>query len=143
MPWWLWVLIGFLLFGLETLSAGLHIAFFGVGAIVVGVLVWFGIGGPLWAQLLLFTAISVASLLLFRKPALRLFKLDRSPGEIDTLVGETAITLDAIPGGARGRAELRGTAWSAMNLANEPLQPGDRCVVERVEGLTIYIRPAI
>ncbi|MGH9456138.1 MAG: NfeD family protein [Thermoanaerobaculia bacterium] len=141
MPWWVWVLIGFVLLGIEFSSAGLHIAFFGFGAIAVGVLVWLGIGGPLWVQLLLFTAISLASLLLFRKPLLRVLKLDRGPDRIDTLVGETAVTLDAIPAGARGRAELRGTAWSALNVATEALQPGARCVVERVDGLTIYIRP--
>lgn len=141
MPWWLWILVGFLLFGIEALSTGLHIAFFGFGAIVVGVLVAFGAGGPLWLQLLLFSAISISSLALLRKALLRALRLDRGPDEIDTLVGEPAAAIEAIAPHARGRAELRGTTWSAQNLSDRPLEPGARCVVERVEGLTLFIRP--
>lgn len=142
MAWWLWVLFGFLLLAIESLSAGLHVGFFAAGAMAVGLLVALGLGGPLWVQILLFTLISVASLLLFRKPLLRALKLDRSSEEIDTLVGETAVALDEIGGGALGKAELRGASWNARNTGTEPLRRGDRCVVERVEGLTIHIRPS-
>ncbi|HEY0591981.1 MAG TPA: NfeD family protein, partial [Thermoanaerobaculia bacterium] len=105
MPWWLWILAGFLLFGLEALSTGLHIAFFGFGAIVVGILVGLGLGGPLWVQLLLFSVISVASLGLLRKPLLKAFKLDRGgPDEVDTLVGEAAEASEPIDPHGRGKA---------------------------------------
>jgi hypothetical protein len=141
MPWWLWILAGFLLFGIEALTPSLHIAFFGFGAIVVGVLVAFGIGGPLWVQLLLFSLISVASLALLRKPLLRAFRLDRGPDQLDTLVGEPAEVIDPIAPGARGKAELRGTTWTVQNLSDQTVERGVRCVVERVEGLTLFIRP--
>ncbi|HEY0787483.1 MAG TPA: NfeD family protein [Thermoanaerobaculia bacterium] len=142
MPWWLWILAGFLLFGLEALSTGLHIAFFGFGAIVVGILVGLGLGGPLWVQLLLFSVISVASLGLLRKPLLKAFKLDRGgPDEVDTLVGEAAEASEPIDPHGRGKAELRGTTWTAQNLSDQPLARGARCVVERVEGLTLFIKP--
>lgn len=142
MPWWLWILIGFLLFGIEALSAGMNIAFFGFGAISVGLLVALGLGGPLWMQLLLFSIISVSSLLLLRKPLLRFLKLDRGPDQIDTIVGESAIASEDIGADSLGKAELRGTAWNAHNLTSQPLRRGERCIVERVEGLTIFIRPA-
>lgn len=142
MAWWLWVLFGFLLLGIEAFSAGLHVGFFALGAMAVGLLVALGLGGPLWLQILLFTLISIIGLLLFRKPLLRALKLDRTQEGIDTLVGETAVTLDEIAGGALGKAELRGTSWNARNAGTEPLRRGDRCVVERVEGLTIHIRPS-
>ena len=142
MAWWLWVLFGLVLLAIEAQSAGLHFGFFAAGAMVVGLLVALGIGGPLWLQILLFTLISVASLLFFRKPLQRAFKLDRGSEEIDTLVGETAVALDEIAGGAIGKAELRGTSWNARNAGNQPLRRGDRCTVERVEGLTIHIRPS-
>lgn len=142
MTWWLWVLFGFLLLAIEALSAGLHVGFFAAGAMAVGLLVALGVGGPLWLQILLFTLISVAGLLLFRKRLLRALKLDKSPEAIDTLVGETAVALDEIGGGALGKAELRGTSWNARNAGTEPLRRGERCVVERVEGLTIHIRPS-
>ncbi|HUP65715.1 MAG TPA: NfeD family protein [Thermoanaerobaculia bacterium] len=140
MPWWLWILAGFVLLAIEAVSPGLHIAFFGFGAIAVGLLVALGLGGPLWVQLLLFSAISVASLALLRKPLLKAFKLDGSRAEVDAITGETAVALGEIPPKADGRAELRGAAWRAVNTTDQPLRNGDRCVVERVEGLTLYIR---
>ncbi|HVR44676.1 MAG TPA: NfeD family protein [Thermoanaerobaculia bacterium] len=140
MAWWLWVLFGFLLLGLELVTSGLHIAFFGFGAIAVGALVALGLGGPLWMQLLLFTAISITSLLLFRKPLLRSFRLDATGEKIDTLAGETAVAVEEIAAGAIGKAELRGTAWTARNIGETPLLRGDRCLVEHVQGLTIHIR---
>jgi inner membrane protein len=141
MPWWLWVLIGFLLFGVEVLSPGLHIAFFGFGAVAVGALVAFELGGPLWVQLLLFSVISIASLLLLRRPLLRRLRLDRGPDQMDTLVGEQATPSEEIPAGSFGKAELRGTSWSARNGSAQPIGRGQRCVVESVEGLTLVIKP--
>jgi inner membrane protein len=142
MPWWLWILLGFVLLAMEMLSTGLNIAFFGFGAMVVGALVGFGIGGPLWLQILLFSAISLVSLALLRKPLRRGFGLDRPAVEIDTLVGESAEVTAPIDALGRGKAELRGTTWAAQNVSDAPLERGDRCIVERVEGLTLYIRPA-
>jgi inner membrane protein len=141
MPWWLWILAGLVLFGIEALTPTLHIAFFGLGAIVVGILVGFGVDIPLWAQLLLFSLISVASLGLMRKPLLRRFRLDGRPDAIDTLVGEPADVVEPIAPRGRGKAELRGTTWTAENLSDQTVERGVRCVVERVEGLTLFIRP--
>ena len=142
MPWWLWVIIGFVLFGVEALSPGLHIAFFGLGALAVGGLVAFDLGGPLWVQLLLFSVISVASLLLLRQPLLRRIRLDKGTVPMDTLVGESAIPTEEITAGSVGKAELRGSSWSALNGSAGTLTRGQRCVVDRVDGLTVVIRPA-
>jgi membrane protein implicated in regulation of membrane protease activity len=35
---------------------------------------------------------------------------------------------------------MRGTSWSARNIGEKSLARGERCKVERVEGLTIYVR---
>ncbi|HEY0593484.1 MAG TPA: NfeD family protein, partial [Thermoanaerobaculia bacterium] len=84
----------------------------------------------------------VASLGLLRKPLLKAFKLDRGgPDEVDTLVGEAAEASEPIDPHGRGKAELRGTTWTAQNLSDQPLARGARCVVERVEGLTLFIKP--
>ena len=89
--------------------------FFGIAALTIGALHLFQIAGPVWFQFLLFSVISVASLLLFRNPLIRVLKLDGAPGDVDSMVGETAVPLEDIPPGAVGRAELRGSAWTARN----------------------------
>lgn len=139
MVWWIWVLIGFALLALELSAATLHVGFFAVGAFVVGILVALGIDLPLWAQLLIFTSVSVFSFLFLRPIAVRKLKLDQKK-VVDTLVGEKAIAMDEIPVQGLGKAEMRGTTWSARNIGETVLNRGQRCVVADVEGLVIHVR---
>src|SRR5437879_4111383 len=121
MMWWLWVLVGLGLFLLEmAMPGGFFAVFFGVAALVVGGLTWPGWVGADWLQWLLFSAISVVGLLLFRRPLMRHFKLDRGK-LVDSLVGEVAVVLEEVPPGGVGKAELRGTSWSARSQASAPL----------------------
>ena len=139
MTWWMWVLLGFLLLGIEMASTTLHVAFFGLGAIFVGILVGLGWDSPLWAQLLVFTASALVGLFLIRPPLMRKLRFNE-PKMIDTLVGEQAFPLDDIGARAIGKAEMRGSTWSAQNVGADTLRKGQRCTVESVEGLLIRIR---
>ena len=56
------------------------------------------------------------------------------------LVGETATAAEDIPSGGIGKAELRGSLWSARNGGPTLLPKDTRCRVERVDGLTLWIR---
>ena len=142
MEWWHWLALGLILVALEmAASGGFYVIFFGIAALTIGALHLFDLAGPLWLQLLLFSVISVASLLIFRSPLLRLLKLDGTPDTVDSLVGETAVPIEDIPPGAVGRAELRGSVWSARNTSSAVLARGQRCNVIRVERLMIFIEP--
>jgi membrane protein implicated in regulation of membrane protease activity len=143
MFWWHWVVLGLLLAGLELATpGGFFLLFFGVGALLVGLLAAIDLAGPLWVQWLLFSAISVGALLVFRNPLLRRVNaLHHAGGPVDSLTRETATALDDIPPDALGRAELRGTAWSAKNVGSTVLIKGQRCAVQRVDGLTLYVHP--
>jgi inner membrane protein len=139
--WWHWLTLGLILCALEMASGGFYVLFFGVAALLVGVLSVAGLAGPAWMQLLLFSGASILSLMFFRKPLLRWLNLDGPGRSVDSLVGETAIPLEIIAPADTGRAELRGTVWTARNAGAEPLRRGERCVVVRVDQLTIYIKP--
>jgi inner membrane protein len=39
-----------------------------------------------------------------------------------------------------GKAEMRGTSWNTRNVSDQTIARGQRCRVERVEGLTIFVR---
>jgi membrane protein implicated in regulation of membrane protease activity len=140
--WWHWLVLG-LIVALAELATpgGFYLLFFGVGAMLVGVLSAFGAAGPIWMQVLLFTVLSVASLLLFRGRLLAAFQREPQSPPIDTLVGEFGSAVDALLPGAIGRVELRGTVWSARNDAAATLPPGSRCRVVRVEGLLLHVEP--
>jgi membrane protein implicated in regulation of membrane protease activity len=138
--WWLWLLLGFVLLALELMTpGGFYVFFFGLGAISVGLLTALGLAGAPWLQWLLFALISTGAVLLFRKRLQG--RLQVPPGrEVDSIVGETAVAKADIGAHEIGMAELRGTAWSARNVSESPIVAGQRCRVERVEGLMLHIR---
>lgn len=141
--WWHWMVLGFLLAALELVTPGsFFIVFFGVGAIAVGLLDLMGLGGPVWVQWLLFSVVSVAALLLFRNPLLRLVGAHEPQSRnVDALTNDIATTAEDIAPGTIGRVELRGSAWSARNVGTTTLLKGERCMVQRVEGLTLFVLP--
>jgi membrane protein implicated in regulation of membrane protease activity len=139
MAWWIWVIVGFVLMLAELVVPGtFYIFFFGVGGIVVGLLVLAGVGGPDWMQWALFSAVSIASILFLRQPIVNRY---RTPAvEIDTMVGEEAVALEDIPPGVMGKVEMRGSSWNARNVGSDALLKGQRCRVEHVDGLTVSVR---
>jgi membrane protein implicated in regulation of membrane protease activity len=140
MEWWMWILLGLLLLAGEIVTpGGFYVLFFGVGAVVVGVLAGLDSAGPLWFQVVLFSLLSLGTLWLFREKLLRLTQ-GRQPHDVDSLLGETAIASEDIPVNGIGKAEMRGTSWNARNIGDKSLSRGERCTVERLEGLTIYVR---
>ena len=140
--WWHWLVLGLLLVAIEmAASGGFYVIFFGIAALIIGVLALLGLAGPLSLQVLMFSVLSVAALMLFRRPLMRWMNLDGAASEVDTLVGELAVPLEDMPPGAVGRAELRGTVWTARNRAPAMIARGQRCTVVSVDRLTILIEP--
>jgi membrane protein implicated in regulation of membrane protease activity len=74
-------------FGRDGHPGGLLHPFFGVGAIIVGILAGFNVAGPLWFQVIVFSSLSLFTFWLFRQRLLQLTRGD-APDQIDTLIGE-------------------------------------------------------
>jgi membrane protein implicated in regulation of membrane protease activity len=138
MSWWLWVLFGIGLLVLEMATpGGLFALFFGVGALVTAVLAAVGAGEiPQWIA---FTVVSVVLLVTLRR-TIRDKLLTRPAAAVGEIVGEEAMLLDDLPAGGEVKAELRGVPWSARAVTGLALRKGQRCRVERVEGLTLWVR---
>src|SRR5437016_6887656 len=141
MAWWIWVLAGFLLLIIEFFTTTAHVGFFAVGAFLVAILVSLDAGGPLWFQLVFFATSSVVLLVFVRPIVVRKLGLNKSP-VVDQIAGEHAVVLEEMGVQSDGRAEMRGTTWSARNVGATPLARGQKCVVERVVGLTLHVRAA-
>jgi hypothetical protein len=141
MVWWYWIFLGLALAGAEMLSpGGFYLLFFGIASIIVGALAGMGVVTAEWLQWLLFSVLAVLSLLLLRGPLLRMAQ--RQPAqEMDSMVGETAVLMEDLQPGHTGKAELRGSTWSARNIGSVPLSSGQRVTVARVDGLTIFVTP--
>ncbi|MBI1356489.1 MAG: NfeD family protein [Acidobacteria bacterium] len=141
MSWWIWIVAGLCLAGLEALLGGeLYLLFFGAAGVLVGALTALGVLPAAWMQLAAFSVAAVGVALPLRNKISERLKARIPSREIDATVGAEALVLDTIAPGDRGKAELRGSPWTAENVGEAPLAAGQRAVVERLEGLTLFLR---
>ncbi|MGD9850905.1 MAG: NfeD family protein [Nitrospirales bacterium] len=145
MLWWHWLILGLILIGMEILTLGglgnFYFLFFGMAAVLVSLLVWLGLNEPIYLQWFLFGVFGIVSFFALRKPlqAKASFgKQDELP--VDSMVGEHAILVEDIDAQRVGRAELRGSTWSARNAGTTALLKGTSAKVIRVEGLTLWLK---
>ena len=139
--WWLWILLGFVLLILELLTpTGFFLFFFGVAAVLVGLMAVVGLAGPTWLQWLLFSGFSIGSLLLLRRRFQEKMKRSTPDQPVNDLVGETGQALGNIAVDGYGQVELRGTSWRAKNVGLDVISNAESCQVERVEGLVLWVR---
>ncbi len=141
MAWWTWVVFGLaLLAGEMTTPGGFYLLFFGIGAVLVGLTVATGVVSELWQEWLIFTLLSVISLLVFRKKLLHKFTHSAESKSVDSFVGDIALASNVLEPNQVGKVEYRGTTWNARNVGMSSLHKGQRCVVERVDGLQLSVR---
>lgn len=140
--WWHWLVIGLLLVLSELATpGGFFVIFFGVSALIVGGLAAIELAGPVSMQVLLFSVLSVLSLVLFRSRLLKAIQLEPQRPAVDELVGEVGILEGEIAPGQVGKIEVRGTVWQARNTTDSTLATGRRCQVVRVSGLMLDVEP--
>jgi membrane protein implicated in regulation of membrane protease activity len=60
--------------------------------------------------------------------------------KIDSFVGKAVVLTEGIGPRGKGKGELRGTSWTVVNLGESALSAGDTRPVERVDGLTLFVR---
>lgn len=140
MAWWIWIILGAALLAAEAIVvADFYLVFFGLAAIVLGLLGVLGVELPGWVQFLLFATLASASLVLYRdRLKRRLQKADRQLQP--ELVGERGTARVTIAPRGHGRISLRGTDWEARNVGEVVIEAGARCVVREVDGLTLHVQ---
>ena len=142
MPWWGWVAVGALLLVAEMTLVDLefYLIFLGISALLVGLLELGGVEMPIWLQWIVFSALAVGSLVIFRQ---RVYAVLRpSPeGEIQVgVLGDRAMAIDSMDPGKSGLVSLRGANWTGINRGESTIPAGAMCRVERSEGLVLDVR---
>jgi membrane protein implicated in regulation of membrane protease activity len=142
MPWWTWGSFGIVLLVVETgMTRDFTLFCIGVSAIAVAVTTAFGLSN-VSLQLICFVLLSGTALFLARGwLRAKSFVNGSSEHEFSNIVGEVALPFEDLPAYGFGKAELRGTTWSAHNAANIPIFRGQRCRVMKVQNLTLWIMP--
>jgi inner membrane protein len=143
MPWWGWMVIGALLLGAElfVIEAEFYLVFVGVSALLVGALAMAAPGIALWAHWLIFAALALASMVLFRQ---RVYSALRKnvPGLKDDFIGDEVRVAQALPPGESCRMEIHGSTWEVRNIGTQPIAAGGRARVATVRGLVLGVEPA-
>jgi membrane protein implicated in regulation of membrane protease activity len=142
--WILWVVLGVVLIIAEVFTPGFVLLWFGVGALAAALASMLGAG--LGLQFLTFILISTALTALSRTIFVNYFTREGEPeglksgaagmpGQVGTVVTSSRGALD------EGAVKVFGSVWTAYPVEGEPpLEAGDRVVVERLKGASIYVR---
>ena len=136
---YVWLVIAAVMAVVEVVSLSLITVWF-----VVGGLVAFAVGfagGDLFVQAIVFVAVSLVCLLLFRPLALKHRKLGES--HESTPVGQTARVVEAISAGEPGRVETPDhMTWVALTATGEPLEVGAHVRVTGQDSIKLIVERA-
>ena len=139
MAWLVWVVAAVLLAVGEILTPGLF--FLGPVALGAGVAaVAAAVGAGVWLQLIVFAAVSAASLAVLRPLARRHLHM---PAAIRTgtaaLEGAHAVVIQRVDDHG-GRVRIGGEEWSARAfMSDQVIEPGTRVEVMKIEGATALV----
>lgn len=142
-----WIVVGILLILSELLATSVVAVFIGLGALATGLALWAGLIDSLAWQLIVFSVVSLGSLILARRRLKAWFGgFTTDQGENHSAfrqdVGERVTAETDFDQGA-GRVILNGVAWDA--LSDDDLKAGDVAWVIRNEGIRLTVsrdRPA-
>ena len=133
---WLVLLV---IFGIvEAATVGLFSIWFAAGALVAMVAAL--LHAPLWAQIVLFLAVSFVALLLMRPLAKKYLTPSFQPTNADRIIGQEAVvteTIDNLKG--RGLVSVDGTVWTARAEDEQPIAAGTVVKVLRIEGVKVFV----
>lgn len=140
---WVWLAAAVAAVGIELLVTDLTFLLIGAGALAAAASSV--LGAPVWAQVTVGVAVSLAGIVFVRPIALRHLRrvpLDTRTG-VDALPGLTGKALTEVTVDS-GQMTLRGEVWSARldcQVTRVAVPAGSRLVVTRIDGATALVHP--
>lgn len=100
-------------------------------------------GGPIWLQIFVFLAVSLACLAFTRPLAKKLLVHHKERTNADRVVGATGIVIQDIDNVvSTGRVTVMGNSWSARSIQKDgKIEAGSRVRIERIEGVKLLVTP--
>ena len=146
LQFWHWIVFGIALVICEAFIGTFYVIWFGVAAIVVGLLLALFPGMNLAVQLLLWGALSTIAAFSWFK-WLKPLSPDRTKAGLsrEALLGEIGQVLSPPNGERRGKLRfpapvLGSDEWLIIGQGDDPLQPGDRVNVVDLSGNTLIVK---
>lgn len=96
-------------------------------------------GLKLWAQLLIFVAVSTIAIIATRPLAKKLQK-EIKPTNSELDIGKTATVIEEINNKTgKGRVNLNGVHWAAKTVDNDIIPVGEIVVVKKIDGAKLIV----
>lgn len=144
LAWILWTVLGLILIIAEIFTPGFVLLWFGIGALAAAFtsIIGFGYVAQFVIFLLVSAALTAASRTIFARYFVREDDGSGIKTGVDALPGKVGTVVVASHGALNeGAVKVYGSVWTAYPVEGEaPLRAGERVVVERVQGASIYVR---
>lgn len=135
---WLALMVVFLV--AEASSVSLVSIWFAVGSL--GALIANLLNAPLWAQILVFLALSGALLGCLRPFVKKFIKPKVTATNVSSVIGTAGYVTEDIDNlSARGQVKLGGMFWSARSTSGNPICKDTKITVDRIEGVKVFVSP--
>jgi membrane protein implicated in regulation of membrane protease activity len=133
-----WLVLGFILLGLELFSGTFVVLFFACGAFLTALIAWMGLVDSLPVQVVIFALLSCGGLFYFRDKLRMAYKARDS--ELKGDVG-TVIYMDSdVAVGAQTEVSYQGARWMAVNESGKPLTKGMPVKVAQIDGIKLVLK---
>lgn len=135
-----WLVLFVIFLVAEILTLGLTTIWFAGGSLVAFVLALLDVSLPI--QIVAFLIVSIVLLILTRPIAVKFFNQKREKTNVDSLIGQKAIVLEAIDSlHGSGRVEINGMEWSAKTEEyGQILEQGEVVIVQAIQGVKLVVK---
>ena len=143
MPWlpsvvWLALLVFFAV--AEAVTVGLVSVWFAAGALTALLSTFFT--SNIWVQIFLFLLVSCVTMAVLRPLARKYVLPTVVPTNADRVIGRQAVVTEAIDNlNGKGAVVVFGVAWTARSKDDSPIPEGTTVVVDRIEGVKLFVHP--
>ena len=134
----MWTVAAVVFLIIEAVTAAMNSIWFVAGSLAA--LAGAALGAPIWAQVLLFIAVSGVCFAILYPRLKNLLKRDRQPTNADMVLGRECVVTQRIDNlSGTGAVSAGGKTWTARSAHGETFELGDVVVAEDIQGVKLIV----
>lgn len=142
-PQWIcpvsWLIVAVVLVVAEVLTVQMVAIWFAIGS--VAAIVPALMGAPYWVQVLVFLAVSAATLVLTRPFLQRVLYVRREHTNADRVIGQMGVVEQTVENDQQpGRVMAMGLSWSALSDDGSAIAVGEKIEVVAIDGVKLIVK---